>query len=82
MGIGITQIQDPATRTAIKALLDQFQALQARVATLEAAAVRYGTQTIDAHGLRVSNVAAPQASTDVVTRGFLEQYVQAQAKVL
>lgn len=70
--------QGPA-RSAILNLYAEIQRLNTRIAALEAVAVTKAT-TIDAGGLRVSNLAPPQAGTDAATVDFVRQVAQQQVQ--
>lgn len=76
---GLNRIADEATRAAVKRLFDRVNALETKVTALEAAALQNTANPMDAGGQRLSNLAAPTADSDAVTKSYLREVLQTEA---
>lgn len=71
----LARIGDHTLQQALRALADATEALDARLATLDANVLKRGSP-VDAHSQRIRNVEDPKYDTDVVNLRTLRQYVE------
>ena len=71
----VNQIEDRATKQALRAAWDVIATLEQRLTALEASALQ--TTGLNANGQRLTNLGSPQAPTDAVTLAYLRAYTQA-----
>ena len=75
----LMRVRDADTRLACQKLFDRIEELQKRVIELEGQQTARST-SLDAGGLRVLNVASPQADSDAVNLATLRSYVAGQVE--
>lgn len=73
----LTQVADPPTQKALKAIFDGLSALTHRLDALEAAAV-LNSSALNANEQRIIHVADPQSASDAAPAGYVRAYVAAQ----